>query len=73
MDDRPGCLSGLLKLAFLGWLFDWLQDNFGFGKGASCTGCGCGIILLLIFLALACSTIFSTDWTRIMFLPAGFF
>jgi hypothetical protein len=62
MDDRPGCLAGILKLLALTWLFDWLQDNFGFGKGCSCTGCGCGIILLLIFLALICSTITNTDW-----------
>ena len=48
MNDRPGCLSGLLKLAFLNWLFDWLQDRFGFGRGVSCTGCGCGLILLLL-------------------------
>jgi hypothetical protein len=62
MDDRPGCLSGFLKLALLGWLFDWLQDNFGFGKGCSCSGIGCGVILLLIFIALACSVVTGTDW-----------
>ena len=62
MNDRPGCLSGILKLAFLTWIFDWLQDHFGFGKGVSCTGCGCGIILLLIFLALACSIATGTNW-----------
>jgi hypothetical protein len=62
MDNRPGCLVGLGKLFLLGWLFDWLQDNFGFGKGASCTGCGCGLILLIIFLALVCSTLGGTDW-----------
>ena len=67
MDDRPGCLSGLLRLAFLGWIFDFLQDNFGFGRRASCGGCGCGLILLLIFLALACSTITGTDWLRFGF------
>lgn len=64
MDERPGCLTGLIKLFALGWLFDWLQDNFGFGRGCSCTGCGCGIILLLIFLALVCATITGTDWSR---------
>jgi hypothetical protein len=37
MKDRPGCLSGLLKLAFLNWIFDWLQERFGFGRGLSCT------------------------------------
>jgi hypothetical protein len=66
MDDRSGCLAGLLKLLLLGWLFDWLQDNFGFGKGCSCTGCGCGIILLLIFLSLVCSTIFGTNWFKLV-------
>lgn len=65
MDERPGCLSGLFKLAVFTWIFDWLQDNFGFGKGLSCTGCGCGLILLIIFLALVCSTIFGTDWGRL--------
>ena len=62
MDNRPGCLVGLGKIFALTWLFDWLQDNFGFGKGCSCSGIGCGIILLLIFLALLCSTITGTDW-----------
>lgn len=64
-EQRPGCLSGLLRLALLTWLFDWLQDRFGFGRGASCTGCGCGIILLIIFLALVCSTLTGTDWFRL--------
>lgn len=66
MDDRPGCLVGIGKLVALNWLFDWLQDNFGFGKGCSCSGIGCGIILLLIFLALVCSTITGTDWTKLI-------
>lgn len=59
MNDRPGCLSGLLKLFLLQWLFDWLQDNFGRGRGGVC---GCGLILTLIFIALACSIITSTNW-----------
>jgi hypothetical protein len=67
MRDRPGCLSGLLKLTFLNWIFDWLQERFGFGRGASCTGCGCGTILLILFLILACSIITGTDWTRLGF------
>jgi hypothetical protein len=67
MEERPGCLSGLLKLAFLNWIFDWLQEKFGFGRGVSCTGCGCGIILLLIFLALACSVVTGTDWFNLGF------
>lgn len=65
MNDRPGCLSGLFRLAMLNWVFDWLQNRFGFGRGLSCTGCGCGLILLLVFVALACSTILSTDWFRL--------
>lgn len=61
VSDRPGCLSGLLKLFLLQWLFDWLQDNFGRGRGGVC-GCGCGLILTLIFIALACSIFLNTDW-----------
>jgi len=67
MEDRPGCLSGFLKLALLGWLFDWLQDNFGFGRGASCTGCGCGMILLVLFIFFACSIITNTNWFELGF------
>lgn len=67
MDNRSGCLAGILKIIALTWLFDWLQDNFGFGRGCSCTGCGCGIILLLIFLALLCSVVTGTDWLRFLF------
>jgi hypothetical protein len=62
VNDRPGCLSGLLKLAFLNFIFDFLQERFGFGKGLSCTGCGCGFILLIILIALSCSVITGTDW-----------
>jgi hypothetical protein len=67
MDNRPGCLSGLLKLILLGWLFDWLQDNFGFGRGASCSGCGCGLILFFLFIMFSCSIIGGTDWLRLGF------
>jgi len=62
MGDRPGCLSGFLKLILLGWLFDWLQDNIGFGRGASCAGCGCGTFLFLLFVFFACSIITNTSW-----------
>ncbi len=62
MDRRPGCLVGLLQLAFLNTIFDWLQDNFGFGRGCSCTGIGCGVILLILFLIFACSIMTGTDW-----------
>lgn len=67
MNDRPGCLGGLLRLFALNWLFNWLQRNFGFGRGASCTGCGCGVILLIIFCMLTLSVVTGTDWTRIGF------
>jgi len=67
MESRPGCLSGLLKLFMVGWLFDWLQDKFGFGKGCSCSGLGCGIILLVIFIGVACSIIFGTNWLQLNF------
>ena len=62
MNDRPGCLSGLLKLFLLDKLFDFLQDRFGFGRGCSCTGCGCGLILLFLSIAFTLSVIFSTNW-----------
>ena len=67
MNDRPGCLSGLLKLFLLDRLFNWLQERFGFGRGVSCTGCGCGVILLIIFLILACSVITGTNWLEFGF------
>ena len=67
MRERQGCLSGLLQLMMLNWLFDWLQDRFGFGRGPSCLGCGYGFILLLIFIAMACSIISGTNWTRLGF------
>ena len=73
MNNRPGCLVGILKLLALGWLFDWLQDNFGFGRGCSCSGIGCGIILLLIFLALVCSTLFGTNWFKLTLLLTGIY
>ncbi|NMC52607.1 MAG: hypothetical protein GYA48_03115 [Chloroflexi bacterium] len=65
MDDRPGCLSGLLKLFLLDKLFDWLQERFGFGRG--CMGCGCGVILLVVFIMLAGSVILGTNWLEIGF------
>ncbi|MGC9398007.1 MAG: hypothetical protein ACP5HM_02600 [Anaerolineae bacterium] len=65
MERRQGCLVGLLKLAFLNVVFDWLQDRFGFGRGASCSGLGCGVILLIIFIVLACTTCANTDWLRL--------
>lgn len=62
MQERPGCLAGLLRLAFLNAIFDWLQERFGFGRGLSCSGIGCGVILMIIFVILVCSTCTNTDW-----------
>lgn len=67
MKERPGCLAGLLKIFLLNWLFDWLQNKFGFGRGVSCTGCGCGLLLLLILIASICYVLTSTDWTTLIF------
>lgn len=53
-----------MKLLFLTFIFDWLEDNFGFGRGLSCTGFGCGLLLLIIFILLACNVITTTDWLR---------
>lgn len=60
MNDRPGCLSGILKLLLLNWVFDWLQENFGFGRG--CSGVGCGLIFLILFAVFACSILTGTNW-----------
>jgi hypothetical protein len=56
-----------MKLLLLNWLFDWLQEQFGFGRGVSCTGCGCGVILLILFLILACSVVTGTNWLELGF------
>ncbi len=64
MDNRPGCLQGLIKLALLNWLFDFLQERFGFGRGCSCTGVGCGFILLILLIMLSCSVITGTIGSR---------
>ncbi len=64
MERRQGCLVGLLKLAVLDAVFDWLQDRFGFGRGCSCTGMGCGVILLILFIVLSCGVVTGTDWFR---------
>lgn len=67
MDRRPGCLRGLLELAFLTAIFDWLEKRFGFGRGVSCTGMGCGLILLFIFIILVCGTCSGTNWFHLSF------
>ena len=61
MDDRPGCLGGLLRLFFLQTIYEWMQKNFGFGQGG-CFGCGCGCIMLVIFVLVFFSIIFSVNW-----------
>lgn len=65
MDDRPGCLSGLLKLFFVNLGFDWAQKNVGYGRGG-CLGCGCGTILLILFIVIILQIIFGTDWLRLV-------
>jgi hypothetical protein len=74
MDRRSGCLSGIVKLLLLDWLFNWAERRFGFGRGLSCSGCGCGVILLLIFAALACSVLTGTNWGHLSLntLPLAF-
>jgi hypothetical protein len=65
VNRRPGCLAGILKLAVVNAIFDFLQERFGFGRGCSCTGIGCGVILLILFIMIACSIVTGTDWTRL--------
>ncbi|MCC7353814.1 MAG: hypothetical protein IT330_08670 [Anaerolineae bacterium] len=65
MENRRGCLEGLLDLFLLTAAFDWLEKRFGFGRGCSCSGCGCGVMILIIFIILFCGTIAGTDWTRL--------
>ncbi len=64
MDNRGGCLSGILKLLLLDWLFDWGQRRFGFGRGG-CSGCGCGILMLIAFLVFACMIATNTNWLKL--------
>jgi len=64
MDDRPGCIGGLLRLFLLDFVFDFLQDKFGYGRGGCC-GCGCGTILLIVFVILFLRILFGTDWLDI--------
>jgi hypothetical protein len=73
LDEKPGCLSGLLKLAFVRWIYDGLQSRFGFGSG-SCLGIGCGFILLILFIGITCSILTGTDWFKFVVLPfTGYF
>jgi hypothetical protein len=66
MDERPGCLSGLLKLFLVDFIFDFMQEKFGFGRGGCC-GCGCGVILFIFSTAAACVIILGTDWFKFGF------
>ncbi len=66
MDDRPGCLSGLLKLFLLRLGFDWAQDKVGYGRGG-CLGCGCGTILLILAVLIFLSILFGTDWLHLTY------
>ncbi len=68
-DDRPGCLGGLLRLALLAWLFEFLEERFGFGKGCSCSGVGCGVVFLVLFVILACYILATTHWGHFAPLP----
>lgn len=65
MNDRPGCLVGLLKISLLRWVYDGLQRTFGW-KSNSCMGCGCGLILFVVFIFVLLSIIFGTDWFKLV-------
>jgi hypothetical protein len=64
--NRPGCLSGLLKLFFLRTGYDWMQRRVGYGRGG-CMGCGCGTLLLIIGAVILFSILFGTEWTDFRF------
>jgi hypothetical protein len=64
---QPGCFSGLLQLAFLNFIFDFLQRRFGFGRGASCSGIGCGLVMMVLCIIFACSILAGTDWGALRF------
>lgn len=64
MDDRSGCLAGLLKLFLIDAVFDFMQEKFGFGQGGCC-GCGCGFILLILSCILTFGVLMNTDWFKL--------
>jgi hypothetical protein len=66
MNDRPGCLGGLLRIAIIGAVYTWLQENLGFHKGG-CGGVGCGVILVILLLVLVCGTCTGTNWFHVGF------
>jgi hypothetical protein len=65
MDNRPGCLVGLLKISLLNWAYNGLQRAFGW-KSHSCLGCGCGLILFILFILILFSILGGTDWTHLV-------
>jgi hypothetical protein len=67
MNERRGCLGGILELFLVTALFDWLERRFGFGRGCSCTGLGCGLLILVVFACAFCSIVFNVDWTQFRF------
>ena len=64
MNERPGCLAGLLKLFLVDAIFDFFQEKFGFGRGGCC---GCGVIMLILSTAITCSILLGTDWLKFGF------
>jgi hypothetical protein len=66
MNNRPGCISGLLELFFIERIFGWFQRRFGFGRGGVC-GCGCGVFLFIVLVGLVCSILTGTNWSHIGF------
>lgn len=60
-----GFIGGLITLLALDWVFDWLQERFGFGRSRTCAGCVVGVVLLLVFAALACAVVQWVDWGRL--------
>lgn len=70
MDNRPGCLIGLLKLFLLRLGFNWAQDNVGYGRGG-CLGCGCGTIILILGIIIFLRIIFGTDWFDLVYSLPG--
>lgn len=65
MENRRGCLEGLLDLFLLTAACDWLERRLGFGRGCSCSGCGCGVVILILFVMLFCGIMAGTDWARL--------
>ncbi len=66
MNDRPGCLGGLLRIGIISVAYSWLQKNLGFGKGG-CGGLGCGVILVILLIVLVCGTCTGTNWFHLSF------